>query len=97
MLKHTRNTNNSGIRFYRQIYNGLLMNNIAPKLQKNAGHTKLTSASFKNAKATKFLLQSAFYAFKARTCKVLPFYNFWFKFYDKLCSSYLIVDFFTPI
>ena len=29
MLKHTKNTNNSGIRFYKQI----TMNNIAPKLQ----------------------------------------------------------------
>ena len=40
----------------------------------------------KNAKATKFLLQSAFYTSKGSTCKVLPFYGFWFKFYDKLCS-----------
>ena len=30
MLKHTRNTNNSRIRFYKR----LTMNNIAPKLQK---------------------------------------------------------------
>ena len=47
----------------------------------------------KNAKATKFLLQSAFYISKGRTCTVLPFYDFWFKFYDKFCSPYPIVDF----
>ena len=38
------------------------MNNIATKLQ-NAGHTKLPSKSIKNAKATKFLLQSALQSF----------------------------------
>ena len=32
----------------------------------------------KNAKATKFLSQSAFDTSKGRTCKVLPFYDFWF-------------------
>ena len=46
----------------------------------------------KNAKATKFLIQSAFYTSKGRTCKVLPFYDFWFKFYNKFCSPYWIVD-----
>ena len=58
------------------------MNNIAPKLQ-NAGHRKLPSKSYKNAKATKFLLQSAFYTSKGSTCEVLPFYDFRFNFYDK--------------
>ena len=47
----------------------------------------------KNAKATKFLSQSIFYTSKGRTCKVLPFCDFWFKFYDKICSPYPIVDF----
>ena len=51
------------------------MNNIAPKLQ-NAGHTKLPSKSYQNAKTTKFLLQSAFYTSKGSTYKVLPFYDF---------------------
>ena len=54
MLKHARNTGNSGIHFYKQIS----MNNIAPDLQ-NAGYTKLPSKSYKNAEATKFLLQSS--------------------------------------
>ena len=40
MLKHTRNTNNSGIRFSR-----FTMNNVAQKL-KNAGHTILLSTSY---------------------------------------------------
>ena len=35
MLKHTRNKNNGGIRFYKQIYNA---DNIAPKLQKCSTH-----------------------------------------------------------
>ena len=47
----------------------------------------------KNDKSTKFLLQSAFYASKESTRKVLPFYGFWFKFYDKFCSPYSIVAF----
>ena len=68
------------------------MNNIAPKLQ-NAGHRKLPLNHIKNAEATKFVLQSAFYTSQGSTCKVLYFYNFWFKFYDTLCSLYPIVDF----
>ena len=47
----------------------------------------------KNDKATKFLSHSAFYTSKQNICKVLSFYNFWFKFYDKFCSPYPIVDF----
>ena len=68
------------------------MNKIAcaPKL-KNAEHIKLHHV--KNAKVTKFLLQSAFYTSKGRTCNVLPFYDFWFKFYGKFCIPYLIVNF----
>ena len=42
----------------------------------------------KNAKTTKFLLQSVLYISKRRTCKVLSLYHFWFKFYDKFCSPY---------
>ena len=74
------------------------MNNIAPNC-KNAGHTKLPDTQnclqnhIKNGKATKFLLQSAFYTSKGSTCKVLGFSDFWFKFYDKFCSPYPIVDF----
>ena len=41
------------------------------------------------------LLLSAFYSSKWPTCKVLPFYNFWFKFYDKFCSLYPIVGFYA--
>ena len=47
----------------------------------------------KNAKTAQFLLQSAFYTSKGRICKVLSFYDFWSKFYDKFCSPYPIVDF----
>ena len=32
----------------------------------------------KNAKATKFLLQSAFYTYKGSLRKGLPFYDFWY-------------------
>ena len=39
------------------------MNNIAPKLQKCWTH-KIALKSYKNAKVTKFLLQSAFYTSK---------------------------------
>ena len=68
------------------------MNNIASKLQ-NAGHRKFSSKSHENAKLTKILLQLAFYISKGRTCKVLPFYRFQFKFYDKFCIPFLIVEF----
>ena len=52
--------------------NRFTMNNIAPKLQKCWTH--------KIAKATKLVFQSAFYTSKGSTCKVSPFYDFWFKF-----------------
>ena len=55
------------------------MNNIAPKLQKYWTHKIAFKIIIKNTKATKFLSQSAFYTSKGSTCKVLPFYNFWFK------------------
>ena len=42
MLKHTGNTNNSEIRFVSRF----TTNNIAPKLKKDAGHTKLLSKSY---------------------------------------------------
>ena len=47
----------------------------------------------KNAKVTKFLAQSAFYTSEKSTYKVLTFYDFWFKFYDKFSSPYPIVNF----
>ena len=47
----------------------------------------------KDAKATKFLSQSAFYDSKGSTCKVSLLYDFWFKSYDKFCSPYPIVEF----
>ena len=50
---------------------------------------------FKNAKTIKFLLELAFYTSEGRTCKVLSFYDFWFRFNDKFCSSYPIVDFYA--
>ena len=61
------------------------MNNIAPKLQKFWTHKIFLQHHIKNAKATKCFLQSAFYTSKERTCKVLPFYDFWFMSYDKFC------------
>ena len=64
------------------------MNNIAPKLQK----CWTRKIAIKNAKAIKFLLQSAFYTSKRSTCKVLPFYDFRFKFYDTFCGPYPIID-----
>ena len=67
------------------------MNNIAPKLQKCWTQNCLQNR-IKNAKAAKFLLQSAFYTSNENACKVLPFYDFWIKFYDKFCSPYPIVD-----
>ena len=60
---------------------------------KIAGHTKLPSKSYKNAKATKFLSKSAFYISKGSAYKVLPIYDFWFTFYDRFCSPYPMVDF----
>ena len=68
------------------------MNNIKPKLQNAGQQNCLQNYMKKNAKATKYLLQSAFYTFKGSPCKVLPFCDFWFKFYDKFCGLYPIVD-----
>ena len=89
MLKHTRNTNNSGIHFYKQIYDQLHCTKTAKMLDTQ----NCLQNYIKNAKASKFLLQSAFYMSKRRTYKVLPFYIFWFKFCDKFCSPYPIVNF----
>ena len=83
MFKHTRNTDNSGIRFSKQIS----MNNIAPKTAKMLDTQNYFQNHIKNAKANKFLSQSAFYTSKGSTCKVLPFYDFGLKFYDKFCSA----------
>ena len=70
------------------------MSNIAPKLQKCWTHNiNCLKKHIENTKATKFLLQSAFYTSKGSTCKVLPLHGFWFKFYDMFCSSYPVVDF----
>ena len=33
------------------------------------------------------------FSIKGRTCKILAFHDFWFKFYDKFCSPCPIVDF----
>ena len=52
MLKHTKNTNNNGIRFYKQIYHEY---NVAPKL----GKQNCFQNHIKNYKATKFLFQLA--------------------------------------
>ena len=46
------------------------MNNIAAKLQKCCTRKIAFKIILKNAKATKFLLQSAFYISKGSTCKV---------------------------
>ena len=89
MLKYTRNTNNSGIRFYKQIYNVY----IGTKAAKTLDSQNRLQKYFKNAKTTKFLLELAFYTSKGRTCKVLSFYDLYFTFNDKFCSPYPIVDF----
>ena len=89
MLKHTMNTNNSGIRFYKQIYN----EEYCIKTAKTLDSQNRLQNYFKNAKTTKFLSELAFYTSKGHTCKVLSFYNFWFTFNDKFCSPYPIVDF----
>ena len=47
----------------------------------------------KNTKAIKFLLPSTFYTSIESTCKVLPFYDFLFNFYDTFCNLYPIIDF----
>ena len=79
MLKHTRNTNNSEIRFYKQIYN----ESHCTKAAKVLDTQNCFQNHIKNAKATKFLSQSAFFTSKESTCKVLRFYDFRFKF----CTS----------
>ena len=48
------------------------MNNVTPKLKK-AGHTKLPSKPYKNAEATKILLQSAFYTSKGKVLHLQSF------------------------
>ena len=87
--KHTRNTNNSGIRFYKQIYN----EEYCTKAAKTLDSQNRLQNYFKNAKTTKFLLELAFYTSKGRTCKVLSFYDFWLTFNAKFCSLFPIVDF----
>ena len=106
MLKHTRNTNNSGIRFYKQIYKLQLQKCWTRKNCKNAGLAKtakmLDSQNrlqkyFKNAKTSKFLSELAFYTSEGHTCKVLSFYDFWFMVNDKFCSPYPIVGFYANL
>ena len=63
MLKHTRNTNSSGIRFYKQIYNGYHCTETAKMLDTQ----NCLQNHIKNAKATKFLSQLAFYTSKERS------------------------------
>ena len=89
MLKHTRNTNNTGICFYKQIYTEQYCTKTAETLD---SQNRLQNC-FKNAKTTIFLYELAFYTSKGRTCKVLSFYDFWFMFNDKFYSPYPIVDF----
>ena len=67
------------------------MHKIASKLQ-NFVHTKLASKFEKNARTTKFIFTGNLLHFR-RTCKVLFFYYFWFKFYDKFCCPYPIIKF----
>ena len=86
MLKHTINTNNSGIRFYEQIYNEEYCTKTAEMLD---SQNRLQNY-FKNTKTTKFLLQLAFYTSEGHTCKVLSFYGFWFTFTDKLHDRRLL-------
>ena len=50
----------------------LTMNNIAAELQ------NCFQNHIKNAKTTKFFLQSAFYTSKGSSCRVLPLYDFLF-------------------
>ena len=51
MLRHTSNTNNSGIRFYKQIYDAQNCTKIAKMLYAQNCHQNL----IKNARATKFI------------------------------------------
>ena len=88
MLKHTMNTNDNEIRFHKQIYN----EQHCTKTAKILVTQNCLQNYIKNAKATKYLSQSAFYTSKGHTCKVLPFYDFWFKFHDKFCIPYPIVE-----
>ena len=69
MLKYTRNTNNCEVCFYKLIY-------IAIKPKKMLDTQNCPKSHIKDAKTTKFVLQSAFFTCKERTCKVLPFYAF---------------------
>ena len=85
MLKYSRNTNNSGIRFISRF----TMNNISPKLQK-CWTLKIASKTMSKMLSNQISFTVAFYTCKGRTCKVLHFQGFWFMFYDKF---YPIVDF----
>ena len=92
MLKYTRNTNNSGIRFISRF----TMNNIAPKLQKCWTH----KISFIYRSYKKILKQqNLFYSQPSTLPKeafakfYLSIYNFWFKFYDNFCVPYPMVNF----
>ena len=71
------------------------MHNIAPKLQKCWTHKIAFKIISKMLKQPNFFSESAFYMYtsKKSTCKILPFYDFWFKFYGKFCNPYPIVDF----
>ena len=71
------------------------MNNIAPKTEKMLDTKNCLQHNIKNAKSTKLLLQLAFYTSKGRTCKVVAFYEFWFKFHGKFCSPHTTVDFYA--
>ena len=57
--------------------------------RKKARHTKLPSESYKKCQNN----QISFTVSLLCTCKILSSYDVWFKFYDKLCSPYPIVDF----
>ena len=91
MLKHIKNTNNSGIRFYKQSYNEYYCTKTAKMLD---SQNRLQNC-FKNTKTAKFFSELTFYTSEGHTCKVLSFYDFWFTFNDKFCSPYPIVDFYA--
>ena len=82
MLKRTRNANNSGIRFYKHINNKLHCTKTTKMLETQ----NCLQNHIESAKTTKFLSQAAFYTSKGSICKVLPFYDFLFNFYDKFCN-----------
>ena len=65
------------------------MNNIAPKLQKRWTHKIAFKILSKILRHSEFLLQSAFYISKGRTCKVLPFYDL--RTYDREWAFFRII------